>query len=110
MDLPEMAKSALATSVQQILQLPLSLLQRVAQQKNHFVWILLALFRLVSPDANLLVLVGQVETVPALVVVCPDGAGGLPPEVLHAPLRGQVGVVAGVLGGLAMKISMNINI
>ena len=55
---------------------------------------------LLLPDTDLLVLVGQVEPIAIVVVVGLDVVGGISPEVLHATLRCQVWMVAGVLGDL----------
>ncbi len=53
------------------------------------------------PDADGLVLVGQVLPIAPIVVVALDGASGLDTEeVLCTPLWGQVAVVARVLGHL----------
>lgn len=51
-----------------------------------------------QPDADELVLAGQVQS--AVKVEGLDGVGVGPEEVLHAPVRGQVGEVARVLGDL----------
>ncbi len=52
----------------------------------------------------MLVLVGQVAALPVVEVVAADAVGGLAEEVLRAALRGQVGVIARVLGHLMEKI------
>ncbi len=60
-----------------------------------------------KPDADLLVLVGQVEAVPVLPVVAPDAVDVVAEEVLHAPLGRQVRVLARVLGRLRSQAGGN---
>ena len=55
-----------------------------------------------APDADALLLVGQLPPMAAVVVVALHGAGGGAKEVLGAAIGGQVRVVAGVLGGLCI--------
>ncbi len=57
----------------------------------------------IEPDADLLVLVSQVEAVAVVVVEGPDGPGRWPKEVLNASLRGQIAEVARQLGDLSRK-------
>ncbi len=61
-----------------------------------------------SPEADLLVLVGQVLSSPAVVVEGPDVAGGGPEEVLGAAGRRQVREAASVLGHLTQQTSIGI--
>ncbi len=56
-----------------------------------------------SPHANVLVLVGQVETVPVVVVERPYGSRCAPEKVLNTSLRGQVPEVAGKLCDLSYQ-------
>ncbi len=58
---------------------------------------------LALPDADVLVLVGQVDSVAVVEVERAHLVGGGVKEVLSATLWGQVGIVAGILGHLYMK-------
>ncbi len=87
--------------VQQSLQFPLSALFRitnaVGQSRNY------AKYDASSPDADALLLVGEVDPVSAVVVEGARVARGLSEEVLHAAVGGEVGELARELGDLKKK-------
>ena len=84
--------------VQQSLQFPLSALFRitnaVGQSRNY------AKYDASSPDADALLLVGEVDPVSAVVVEGAHIARGLSEEVLDAAVGGKVGELARELGDL----------
>ncbi len=95
---PLSAKSSFMAVVQQSLQFPLSALFRitnaVGQSRNY------AKYDASSPDADALLLVGEVDPVSAVVVEGAHVAHGLSEEVLDAAVRSKVGEFARELGDL----------